>query len=271
MNVSVKWWLLPALIMAGCTSAPAVRTLPGFVAGAPLVPFSINAPGDSLPAGWQPWILSRLNRNTQYRIVEDAGACVLEANADSSASGLLQQVRLDAGENPILSWRWRVSQLAPGADVKRPGSDDSPARIIVSFDGDRKKFDFEDRAMASLVKAFSGRDMPYATLMYVWDGNLPVGTFVENPHSARAMMIVVESGGKRIGEWLGFSRNLVEDYQRAFGELPGPIISVGVMTDSNATHSRMSARYGDISLTALPGGASLHPQPPETRSALISP
>jgi hypothetical protein len=101
--------------------------------------------------------------------------------------------------------------------------------------------------------------MPFATLMYVWDPRLPVGTFLENAHSGRAMMIVVESGEDHVGQWLSFSRNLVEDYRRAFGEMPGPIVSVGVMTDSNATHSRITARYGDIALSPPTGKTLLLP------------
>jgi hypothetical protein len=196
---------------------------------------------------------------TDYRIVEDGGAHVLEASADSSASGVLQDVTVDAAVQPILSWRWRVSQISLSANLALRGSDDSPARVMVSFDGDRRKFDFEDRAMADLVKLFSGREMPFATLMYVWDPRLPVGTFLENAHSGRAMMIVVESGEDHVGQWLSFSRNLVEDYRRAFGEMPGPIVSVGVMTDSNATHSRITARYGDIALSPPTGKTLLLP------------
>ena len=255
MNFSIKLrflFLLP-LLAGGCANLPAVSERQISAQGESIIPFSLSLPGEYLPTGWQPWIISRFNRDTAYRIVEDDGFRVLEAKADSSASGVLQEVTISATQQSTLSWRWRVSQLAPGADLSLRGSDDSPARVVVSFDGDRKKFDFEDRVMADLVKSFSGREMPYATLMYVWDSKLPVGTVLENAHSGRAMMIVVESGEKRVGQWLSFSRNVMADYQRAFGEAPGPIISVGVMTDSNSTHSKITAYYGDIVLSEPAG------------------
>ena len=237
------------LLLGACASQPTAPEQYGLGPGGSVSPFSQGLLGDQLPTGWQPWIISRFNRNTSYRIVEDGGYRVLEADADSSASGVLQELSVKPAQYPTLSWRWRVSQLVPGADLTQRGRDDSPARVIVSFDGDRKKLDFEDRAMADLVKLFSGREMPYATLMYVWDSKLPVGTVLENAHSGRAMMIVVESGENRVGQWLSFSRNVVEDYRRAYGELPGSIISVGVMTDSNTTHSKVTAYYGDIVLS----------------------
>ena len=266
-SVSTRFLYVMVLLLGACAGIPADS---GRHAGSPensVAPFSLSLPGEFLPSGWQPWILSRFNRDTAYRIVDDAGSRVLEAKADSSASGLLQQLAIDANKQPILSWRWRVSQLAPGADLSRRGSDDSPARVIVSFDGDHKKLDFEDRVMADLVKSFSGREMPYATLMYVWDSKLPVGTMLENAHSGRAFMIVVESGEARVGQWLGFSRNVYEDYRRAFGETPGPIISVGVMTDSNTTRSKVTALYGDIALSAKSGDAQATVVPGDANSA----
>ncbi len=268
MHASVKLRILVLLlILGGCANLPTDSERHAAAAGVSVVPFSVGSPGKSLPAGWQPWIISRYYRDTMYRIVEDGGSRVLEAHADSAASGLLQELAVSAEKYPLLSWRWRVSQLAPGADLSRRGSDDSPARVIISFEGDRGKFDFEDRAMARLVRLFSGREMPYATLMYVWDRELPVGTLLENAHSDRVMMIVVESGEKRVGQWLGFSRNVVEDFRRAFGEMPGPITSVGVMTDSNTTHSNITAYYGDIALTAIPDKAQASLMPGDSLAA----
>jgi hypothetical protein len=142
--------------------------------------------------------------------------------------------------------------LLPNADLNRKGSDDSPVRVIVSFDGDLQKLDVEDRAMAGMVKMVSGRDMPYATLMYVWDNKMPVGTFLESPHSTRAKLIVVASGPSQLGKWVPYSRNLVADFRKAFGEAPGKIITVGVMTDTNATEADALAYYGDIVISAAP-------------------
>lgn len=213
-------------------------------------PFSLTASGDMLPSGWQHWIISRFNRKTQYKIVEQDGAKVLEAFAERSASGVLQEVSIEPARFPQLSWRWRVSDLPKEADITRRGSDDSPASVIVSFEGDKSKFDFEDRSKADMVKLFSGREMPYATLIYVWDNKLPVDSMLDNVHSGRAKMIVVESGAARVGKWLSFNRDVMEDFQRAFNEAPGKIISVGVMSDSNATNSVVTTHYGDIALAS---------------------
>jgi hypothetical protein len=252
-SMSALWSILLLLLLpliSGCATKPAATTQRA-PSTAEITQFSAGTVSAPPPQQWQPWIISRFNRRTDYRIVELDGARVLKAHSMQAASGLLQEIAADPVETPYLRWQWKVPQLLPGADLSTRGMDDSPVRIIVSFDGDHGKLDVEDRAMASMVKLFSGREMPYATLMYVWDNKLPVDVMLDNAYSTRAKMIVVESGAKRTGQWLSFSRDLVNDFRRAFGEEPGKIISIGVMTDSNRTETEAIAYYGDIALATV--------------------
>ena len=62
--------------------------------------------------------------------------------------------------------------------------------------------------------------------------------------------LTVESGNQRSGQWLHYERDVAADFRRAFGEEPGTITSVGVLTDSDATKHEFQAWYGDISLRA---------------------
>ena len=252
LRLSMRTFLATAVLLglsAGCANKPAppVNTRPDHVAA-----FSTAQLGEPHPLEWQPWVFSRFNRRTDYQVVEMDGGRVLRALAEKSASGLLQEVDIDPRIAHHVHWRWNVPQLLPGADLNRKGSDDSPVRVIVSFDGDLQKLDVEDRAMAGMVKMVSGREMPYATLMYVWDNKMPVGTFLESPHSSRVKLIVVESGSNQLGKWIPYSRNLVTDFRKAFGEAPGKITTVGVMTDTNSTEADALAYYGDIVISASP-------------------
>ncbi len=211
--------------------------------------FSLSNVGDTLPPGWEHWTLSRFIARTQYGIVDHEGERVLAAKANISASGLLQPLTLALADYPYITWRWKVPQLIPGADNATSVGDDSPVRVIVAFDGDKSKLDFEDQAIARTVKLFSGREMPYATIQYIWENKLPPETALDNARTTRAKMLVVESGPARLGQWITFKRDVRADFQRLFGEAPGPITFVGVMTDSNSTETMTSAYYGDIRFT----------------------
>jgi hypothetical protein len=245
--------VLPFVVCAMSGCAELIVPPASFVGNAPhltsVQPFSQSVPGEAVPRGWETWNLSRFIASTQYQIVEHEGERVLFANADISASGLLQPLTLTPGEYPFITWRWKVPQLIPGADNATGVSDDSPVRVIVAFDGDKSKLDFEDQAIARTVKLFSGREMPYATIQYIWENRLPPETVLEHARTSRSKMLVVESGPARLNQWLTFKRDLRADYQRVYGEPPGPIIFVGVMTDSNSTGTKTSGYYGDIRIT----------------------
>lgn len=59
-------------------------------------------------------------------------------------------------------------------------------------------------------------------------------------------MIVAESGREKVVLWQAVTRNVYEDYKRAFGEEPGTIIAIGIMTDTDNTGENVHAYYGEI-------------------------
>lgn len=197
--------------------------------------------------------MSRFKRDTVYRLVTDEdGITVVQAQADQAASVLVKELDVDAASTPWLSWSWKVPALIAGADNTRRDTEDSPVRVVVTFDGDSSKLDFEERALAERYRALTGRDMPYATLMYIWENRQPVDQVIESRHSSRVNMLVVASGAAQVGRWLDFSRNVAADFRRVYGEAPGRIVSVGVMTDTDNTGESARAYYGDIKFSALP-------------------
>ena len=125
-------------------------------------------------------------------------------------------------------------------------------RIILNFDGDRSKLSLRDKASSAIAKRVSGRDLPYAELMYIWSNRAPVGTVIENPHTHRIEMVVATSGAANVGQWVTVRRNVVDDFKRAFNELPGLLTDVGVLTDTDNTGATVDAWYGDIRLLPAP-------------------
>lgn len=218
-------------------------------AAEPALPrFSASVDEAAPPNGWQPWIIHPRKRKTSYRIVREAGVPVLSASASGSASGLMARVAVDPKLKPMLRWRWRVDALVPDADNGDGAREDSPVRVVLAFDGDKSALPIADRMFFERVKILSGNDLPYATLMYIWENRRPVGTVLKNPHSGRIRKVVVDSGPGELKRWRLHRRNIVEDYRRAFGAEPGRLIGVAVLTDTDNTGASVSAAYGDIEL-----------------------
>ena len=204
---------------------------------------------------WQPeaqlnWEQVKLpgKRDTQYSLVTLNGHKTLKANAQSSASMLRQKIRIDPIALNSLHFSWQVAELMATADMAKRDQDDSPVRIVLAFEGDRKKFSMKNTMLSELSHLVTGEPMPYATLMYVWCNNRPLNTVIENPRTDRIRKIVVESGSERLNQWLTYERNIRADYENAFGEAPGALIGIGLMTDTDNTQSHIQAWYGAIQL-----------------------
>ena len=208
--------------------------------------FSAEQPGDTLPSGWRVWQISGLKRPTEYRLVDHEGRTVVFARSRGSASGLVYPISLDLEEYPYLHWHWKVPALIAGADNTRRATEDSPVRIVITFEGDKSKLPMEDRIFADQFKLFTRQEFPYAILMYIWENRAPVGSVIENLHTSRIRMIVADSGAGEVGKWRVQTRNVREDYRRAFGEDPPKTRTIGIMTDSDNTGADAEAYYGDI-------------------------
>ena len=207
--------------------------------------FSAAAPG-KLPAEWQPLTFKNIARHTVYSPVEEDGRKVIRAVSEGSASGLIRRVQIDAKEYPVVRWSWKIENILQRGDVHRKEGDDYPARLYITFQFDPEKLGFLTRVKYEFVKSWYGEYPPLAALNYIWASNAPKGLMVPNPFTDRAIMIVVESGKEKVGQWLEEKRNIYEDYRRAFGEDPPLISGVAIMTDTDNTGESAVAYYGDI-------------------------
>ena len=215
-----------------------------------LIPFSEASVAGGLPTAWQPQVPRPDLPRTLYEIVERDDRRVLHAVADRSASGLRCAVDIDPLATPWLEWEWRARTVDPRATVSVDARDDSPARLAVGFDGELSRLGFADLVFGELVLAITGYSVPYATLMYVWDGEAPVGSVLTHARTSRIRYLVVESGASRADRWVGYRRNVVEDYRRVFGGDPGRIQDVGVVTDSDDLNTWAETWYGDLAFRA---------------------
>lgn len=236
------WWLLPVFAWVFLSPSGATDDTPAVLE---VGRFSTSPPGSAHTDGWKPLAFKKIPTPTAYELVVDADTVVVKATSNGAASGLIKDVTINPTVFPIVRWRWKVGNILSRSDVTRKSGDDYPARLYITFEYDPAKVSFGKKLKYKAGRALFG-DIPIAALNYIWDTNTPVGTIVDNAYTDFAKMIVVESGGARVGEWIEESRNVYEDYKRAFGEAPPLINGVAIMTDTDNTQERAIAYYGDI-------------------------
>lgn len=203
---------------------------------------------DRAQAGWKHQPMSRLKRDTAYTMEREDGRTVLRASADRSASFYVAYLAPPAAAPASLSWRWKTDALVPGADNRAKDKEDAPLRVLVAFDGDKSLLPAEEKRRFEAARKLTGANLPYAVLMYVWSDHVPVNTVIASAHTSQVKMIAVASGSGGLGSWQTVKRRVAEDYRRAFGAEPGPLLGVGVMTDTDNTGAKAVGLYADIRL-----------------------
>jgi Protein of unknown function (DUF3047) len=238
------------LLLAGCASSPTTPPTAEQPAELAVPVLSAWGAASGMPAkraSWQHQILPGKSPNHfQYARLNNRDA--LTVRSHSAVSVLRQVVHVSPDELAHVRFSWKVPELIAQADMARREADDSPVRIVLAFEGDRSRFSAKNAMLSELSQALTGEPMPYATLMYVWCNTRAPGSVILNPRTDRIRKVVVESGPKNLNQWLDYERDIAADFVKAFGEPPGALVGIGIMTDTDNTQSKVQAWYGPVKL-----------------------
>lgn len=177
-------------------------------------------------AGWESKSFKGV---TDYRVVKENGQSVVKAVSIGSASGMAKKISFDPAKYRYLRWSWKISATVKGGDEKTKAGDDYAARVYVLFPG---KFFWQMKA-----------------INYIWANKLQKGASIKNAFTSNAMMIAVESGNEKAGQWLTEERDLLADYRALFGADPQEAEAIAIMTDTDNTGRNAEAWYGEIFLS----------------------
>ena len=172
--------------------------------------------------------------------------------ANGSASMLRRVMRVEPAQLGKLNFSWKLPNLIEYADLSDREFDDSPVRIVLAFEGDRSTFSPKNAMLSELAQMLTGDALPYATLMYVWCNVCAPDAVIHNPRTDRIRKLPLESGPAKLNRWLDYERDIKKDFEKAFGEAPGALTSISIMTDTDNTKGRARAYYGALRFVPKP-------------------
>ena len=179
------------------------------------------------------WEAKEFKGLTSYKLVDLAGTRVLKADSAGSASGLFNEQHIDLHKTPVMNWRWHIeNRLGNDINEQVKSGDDYAARVYVIASGG---------AAFWQTKAIN----------YVWSSTSPVGNVWPNPYAyaganGKMMMIALRSSTDQAGTWYSEKRNILTDLKHQFGEEIRYIDAIAIMTDTDDSHGKATAYYGDI-------------------------
>lgn len=222
---------------------------------ADLTPFSAAATG-AAPEAWRAIALpANKVPPSRFDITALDGRNVLRLRSDKSYGTLTHAVGPAGTASRILRWQWRLDQPLAQSDLRRKDGDDAALKVCAMFDLPLDKLGFGERSLLRIARSVSGENLPAATLCYVWDTALPVGTLLPNIYSKRVRYVVLESGSQNLGRWFVHQRDIGADFLKSFGDetdtIP-PLLAIAVGADADNTGGSSLGYLGDISLQEAP-------------------
>lgn len=229
------------LAIAACTPATEQPSPSG---ANPEQVFPLFNASDALVSKWRriqvwsksDWLLS---------VVDDAVA--IEPVVEKSSSALVRWIEFDTEDCPVAEWTWRVETLPSQTDLASLESEDMAASLMFVF-GDPGNMSNPD---------------PVPTLRYVWASDNAVdGEAIASPYYPEFLRSIVVRQGDASDRWVTERRNLRDDYQAAFGEMPTePVMVFALFSDNDHLGDPVKAYYrsANVLCTELPDPDSILP------------
>jgi hypothetical protein len=174
-----------------------------------------------LPDGWR---VKVVRGTPEANVVPDPQGLVLHLKSRSSSYSLEKGVDIDPAQFPYLEWKWKVTDLPRGGDLRSTSTDDQAAQLIVAF-SDRRILD------------------------YIWDTSAPKDMVqsVSVIPFVHVFAFVCRSGSAEANRWIPEVRNIADDYERVFGHRPTQHVK-GIRVQINSQHTGTSAEsyFGEI-------------------------
>ena len=186
-------------------------------------------------------------RATHYRGEHKDGRRAVAARATGRrrCGGATSRVRARLGD---VEFSWWVQAVPAHADVSEVEHDDAAARVMFSFAGDTRRLSARNQMLFELALALTGEAPPVRDADVRVGCQAPVGSVIVHPRTDRIRKIVVESGTSGLRTWRSYRRDLAADFRLAFGEAPGALQALALMTDGDNTQSQLATWYGEITL-----------------------
>jgi hypothetical protein len=179
--------------------------------------------------GW--WMVSYFAVTpTRY---SKAGKGIIKAESVGSRSSLYRDVGEKEKDLPVLSWRWKISNVVRSAIETKKDRFDAAARVMAVFGKDKG------------FRVMEGTEPLGFRIEYIWASHLPQGRIFDHPGEKYCKVFVLESGERKAGEWVFERRDLREDYKKAFGTEPGAVLAIGIQTDTDQSNEMVTAYYSD--------------------------
>lgn len=252
----MRFWPATFLLFAGCTATQSRHVLRDeplqprdeqAVAGRVIDDFADAASLES----WKKYVVDGSVHDPVTSLEDGA----LRVTSDSSAGLFWRSLKIETRAEPILSWRWRVSETFGASTPLAPEFDNFPARLLVGFDSGWDGAGPAALSFRKKVTDYTGVAPPARAICYTFGGKLNCSEAVDAAFGeGRIVVINLRSDNTPAGQWQTEVRDIDADYRAIFGQPAPPVTAMAVGSDSHRLRRKAWAEFDDI--TAYPPAAA---------------
>jgi hypothetical protein len=156
------------------------------------------------PVGWK----LEKKKGTPVITLEKVGDrfCLHMASDSKSSFGIKREIGIIVEEYAFLNWKWKVTKLPKGGDVRKADTDDQAIQIYIAF-----------------TATGWPKKLNTPVIGYIWDNECPKDTMVTSsqPLSGKVRYVVLRNKSDGLNEWYTEKRNVSEDYKKLFPDIEG--------------------------------------------------
>ena len=164
---------------------------------------------------------------TMYSVGNNENGKFLRAEADSSASGLGKEIKINLNETPFLNITWKVEKDLPGIDESTKKGHDYAARVFV-------------------VKKTGATPLSNRAMNYVFSSNNEVDAFHSSPFTKKSIDYILSTTKENFNEWVTVKVNVKKHFKKFHNLDLDEINGLAIMSDTDNSKLKAISYYQNI-------------------------
>ena len=171
------------------------------------------------------------NKKTEYSVGNNENGNFLKAVANSAASGLGKEIKINLNKTPFLNITWKVEKDLKGIDERSKKGHDYAARVFV-------------------VKKTGATPLSNRAMNYVFSSNEDTNVFHPSPYTKKSIDYVLASTKNHLNEWVTVKVNVKEHFKKFHDLDLDEINGVAIMADTDNSKLKSISYYQNIYFSA---------------------
>ena len=165
--------------------------------------------------------------NTSYSVGRNDKGNYLRAEANSAASGLGKEIKINLDQTPFINITWKVEKDLSGINEQSKKGHDFAARVFV-------------------IKKTGATPLSNRAINYVFSSNLNINHNNPSPYTKKSIDFVLSTTKENLNEWVTVKANVKKHFKQLHNLDVNELNGIAIMSDTDNSKRKAIAYYQNI-------------------------